>query len=80
MTAEGIGLRTHAGIVRTIEQPTMNSAMIIKFERKDGKWIQCHEGEFRGHDRYIRRDMRAELEMLPTIKPNGFEACGRFYC
>jgi hypothetical protein len=50
------------------------------FERKDGKWIQCHEGDFHGFDSYIRRGMHAELEMLPTVKPNGFKACGKFYC
>jgi len=44
------------------------------FVRKDGKWIQCHEGKFHGFDRYIRRGMQDDLNALPDVMPNGFKA------
>lgn len=49
------------------------------FERKTGKWIQCHNGTFTGHDMYIRRGMLSALKALPTVTPKGFKATGRFF-
>ncbi|NPA10356.1 MAG: hypothetical protein GXO46_15380 [Chlorobi bacterium] len=47
-------------------------------ERATGKYIQGSGGDSIIRD-YVRRGEKAELEKLPTVQPNGFQAEGLFF-
>ncbi|WP_278354127.1 MULTISPECIES: hypothetical protein [Bacteroidota] len=47
-------------------------------ERATGKYIQGSGGDSIIRD-YVRRGEKAELEKLPTVQPNGFQAEGQFF-
>ncbi len=47
-------------------------------ERATGKYVQGSGGDSIIRD-YVRRGEKAELEKLPTVQPNGFQAEGLFF-